>query len=41
MELKAEILHLKTRDKYLATELEERNQQIAKLKLIDKRQVRN
>ena len=41
MELKAEILHLKTRDKYLTSELEGRNVQISKLKvLIDKKQVR-
>jgi len=41
MELKAEILHLKTRDKYLSSELEGRNVQISKLKvLIDKKQVR-
>nr|ADO34168.1 DIX-domain containing protein [Mnemiopsis leidyi] len=39
MELKAEVLHLKTRDKYLTTEMDERNVQIAKLKLmVDRKQ---
>ena len=40
MELKAEVLHLKTRDKYLTNEMDERNVQIAKLKLLlDRKQV--
>lgn len=34
MELKAEVLHLKTRDKYMTNEMEERNVQITKLKLL-------
>ena len=40
VELRAEALHLRTRDKFLTTELEDRNNQISKLKLLlDRKQV--